>query len=161
MSNSNTTYVLAAGLGVIAGMRSMAAPAFVSRYLSRQRRRRSYSAVTRLLASRRTANVLGLLAIGEMVADKTPLVPDRTEPPALAGRLLMAAVSGVAVAEARGGSWPMAALISAAAAAGSTYGFYHLRALAARRTGLSNPALGLTEDAVVIASGSRLAAAIS
>ena len=95
MSETRTTLALSAGLGLIAGMRSMAAPALLSRHLA-GRSARGRGAAMRLLASRRTASVLTVLAAGEMVADKTPAIPDRTDPPALLGRIVMGALSGAA-----------------------------------------------------------------
>lgn len=156
--NNTTTYALAAGMGVIAGMRSMSAPALLSRHLSQQKGRDG--SVARLLASRRTATVLTLLAGGEMVADKTPFVPSRTEPPSLAGRALAGALSGAAIADRRGGSQVGAALLGAAAAVGATHLAYNLRVEAEERSGIPNAILGLVEDAVVWVGGSRLAAAV-
>lgn len=157
--NSITTFALAAGMGAIAGMRSMSAPALLSRHLSQQKQRGRGAAV-RLLSSRRTAAALTLFAGGEMVVDKTPFVPSRTEPPSLAGRVLAGALSGAAIAGRRGGSQVGAALLGAAAALGATHLAYNLRVVAEKRFGVPDAILGFVEDAVVWAGGSRLAAAV-
>ena len=76
---------LAAGLGVVAGLRALSAPALLSRRLARPPVRWRADP-TRLLASERTARVLGILAVGELVGDKLPFIPARTEPLPLLGR---------------------------------------------------------------------------
>ncbi|MBE7187079.1 DUF4126 family protein, partial [Jatrophihabitans endophyticus] len=42
--------------------------------------------------------VVGLLALGELVADKLPMAPSRLEPPGLSGRLVVGAACGAIVA---------------------------------------------------------------
>ena len=86
---SSSTLAHAAGLGAIAGLRSMTAPALLSRRLRRRRlwhRLRSRSALVLLLATRPAGTALTVLAAGELVADKLPFVPARTEFPSLVGR---------------------------------------------------------------------------
>lgn len=162
MSDTVSTLALAAGFGLVAGMRSMSAPAFLSRRLASlpSRRLRRRGAVVRLLGSPRAAALLTTLAVGEMVADKTPGMPARTDPPALGGRIAMGALSGAAVAGWRGGTTVGAALVGAAAAAASTHLAYVLRRDAGRASGVPDPLLGLAEDALVVAAGARLAAAV-
>lgn len=159
MSERSTTFALAAGMGAIAGMRSMSAPALLSRHLSQQKGR-GRSAIARLLASRRTAVVLTLSAGGEMVLDKTPFVPSRTEPPSLAGRALAGALSGAVIAGQRGGSQAGAALLGAATALGSAHLVYNLRVGAGERFSVPDAVLGFVEDAVVWVAGSRLASVL-
>lgn len=159
MSENTKTLALAAGLGIIAGMRSMSALALLShRFAQRHVRRRGR--VVHLLAARPTAGILKLCAAGEMVADKTPYVPSRIEPPSVAGRALMGALSGFAVAEWRGGSPLAGALVGSAAAVGSTFMAYEVRRRAGQRSGVPDPVLGLIEDVIVLAAGSRCAAAV-
>lgn len=162
MSDTPSTLALAAGFGIVAGMRSMSAPALLSRrlrHLPAYRVRRKGRAV-RLLASRRTAAVLTALAAGEMVADKMPGVPARTDPPGLMGRAVMGALSGAAVAGWRGGTAVGAMLVGGAAAVASAHLAYVLRRDAVRASGVPDPVVALAEDGLVVAAGSRLAAAV-
>lgn len=161
-----TTLAFAAGMGAIAGMRSMAAPALLSRRLVRTkrpgewlRRRARFSAV-RLLDSRRSATGLTALAAGEMVADKVLVVPRRTKLFPLTGRALSGALVGAVIAARRGGSQPMGALAGAVAAVGASHLAYRLRKGAAEGLGIPDFALALVEDAVVVSAGGRLAAAV-
>ena len=159
MNSSSLAY--AAGLGTIAGMRSMAAPALLSRRLRRTRlfdRLRSRSVLVHLLALRRADTVLTVLAAGEMIADKLPVVPARTKLPSLVGRAASGALCGGAVAARHGGSRPLAAAVGSAAAVGAAHLAYRLRKRAGEATGLPDPLLALAEDAIVLTAGSRLAA---
>ncbi|MDX1530449.1 MAG: hypothetical protein R3362_02890 [Rhodothermales bacterium] len=158
MPEPATTLALAAGMGVIAGMRSLSAPALVSRRLS-QRRRRGRGWPARLLGSGRVADALTLLAAGEMIADKLPAIPARTEAGPLTGRAMTGALSGAAVAGWRGGSVVGGAVVGAAAALGAAVGAYRLRRAAGAY--VPDPALALVEDAVVLAAGSRIASAVA
>lgn len=155
MSDNTITYVLGAGMGLVAGMRSMSAPALLSRHLARHP-----SAGGGMLASRRAAHTTALLAAGEAVADKMPGVPARTEVPALLGRAAAGALCAAAVADRRGGSRWGAALAGAVAAVASAHVSYRLRKEAGERSGVPDPVWAVAEDALVVWSGSRVAAAV-
>jgi uncharacterized membrane protein len=139
----------------------MAAPALLSRHLSRQtalwHRLRSRSALVHLLASRRTSAALTALAAGEMVADKLPFVPPRTELPSLVGRAASGALCGAVVAARHRSSKPLAAVVGAVAAVGAAHLAYRLRKGAGEATGIPDPVLALAEDALVLTAGRRLA----
>jgi uncharacterized membrane protein len=158
MSETRSPLALAAGMGLVAGMRSMAAPALLSRRLSRLPGH-GHGPAAGLLRSRLAATTFAALAAGEMIADKTPAVPDRTEPMSVLGRALMGALSGAAIAGVRGGSQTGGALVGATAAVGSTFLAYTLRARAGRNTGVPDVALALAEDLVVVGLGARIASA--
>ncbi len=154
MSERGKTFLLAAGAGLIAGMRSMTLPAFLNHYLKRRD-----GGVANLLARSAATPLLRLLATGELIADKTPFVPDRTEPPSLAGRAIVGGLCGVAIAERRNGARLGAALLGSAAAVGSTFLSYELRKRISEGSRLPDPVWGLAEDMLVILAASRLVAA--
>jgi hypothetical protein len=79
-------------------------------------------------------------AAGELAADKYPAIPDRIEPPGLAGRMTSAAVSGRTVAGVPGAA--LAAGIALAAAAAS----WRVRGELSEK--LPDPVLGAGEDAL-------------
>lgn len=154
MADSLSSLALAAGIGCVAGMRSMAAPALLSRQLTEHPHR---GPAGRLLASPPVASVLPVLAAGEMVADKTPFIPDRTEAVPVAGRALMGALCGAAICHGTRSEQMAGALVGAAAAVGATFLAYTIR----RRAGEALPdlVLGMAEDALVLALGARIASA--
>jgi uncharacterized membrane protein len=90
------------------------------------------------------SRVLPLAAAGELVADKLPAMPPRSDPPGLAGRIASATASGAALGGLR------AAAVAAACAAVSTPVSQRLRATLGRRTGLPDAVLGLAEDALAL-----------
>ena len=156
MFDRSIPYALAVGAGVVTGMRSMSMLASLSRHLASWR---GGSAVTRALTSPRAANILTVLSVGELAADKAPFIPNRTDPPALTGRALIGGLCGVVIAERWGGSQVGGALVGGAAAIGSTFLAYRLRTEAGARTGVPDLVWALVEDAIVVVAASRLAAA--
>jgi uncharacterized membrane protein len=139
----------ALGLGAIAGVRSMSAPAHLSRAASRGEIGGLEDTPFALLASTRVVRILTLLAVGEAVADKFGGVPDRTSPPGLIGRMASGALVGAALfaaAERRGTVGAAIGLLSALA---TVYPSYYLRVKTQEKLGVPNWAIGLLEDVLV------------
>lgn len=144
------------GFATLAGMRTMSAPAFLSHYLSRQPHTGLAGSPLRFLQKPITANVLKLLAAGEMVADKLPTTPDRIVPPALLGRLLSGALVGAAWYKSRHGSVVSGGLLGGLVAVVSTFVSYALRMGISEQLGVPVALVGVGEDALVLASGAAL-----
>jgi uncharacterized membrane protein len=140
-------------IGIIAGMRSISAPALVSNYLADKQSVEIDKSSFRFLASQNTANVLTLLAIGEMIADKLPIVPDRISPVPLIGRGISGGICGAALCIAEDERPEIGALAGLTGAIISTYGFYYLRGKLSENTGIPNLLLGLAEDALAVKGG--------
>ena len=100
----------------------------------------------------RVRSGLLLAAAGEMVGDKLSAAPPRSDPLGLGGRLVAGALAGRAVAGTRGVGAGLAG------AAAGTYVSERLRATLTAHIGLPDPALGVLEDAVVVAGASVAAA---
>jgi len=101
-----------------------------------------------VLRSNRGRIALQLAWIGELVGDKLPGVPPRTNPGPLAGRTLFGALAGAAIGTQREGASSMIASVLAGAAggfAGSHAGYLYRSRLAAK-TGLPDLPLALAED---------------
>ncbi len=75
---------------------------------------------------------LAVAAAGEMVADKLPITPPRTQPFPLAFRVINGALAGAIVCEAEDEPLAIGALVGAAAAAAGSFGGYGLRMLLER-----------------------------
>lgn len=82
------------GLGAVAGVRSMSAPALLSRAASRGSIEGIEDTPFAFLSSPRTARILTVLAVGEALADKLPFSPDRISPPVWSGAWPPAGWSG-------------------------------------------------------------------
>ena len=122
-------------LGALTGMRSMAGPAALA--MSR---------------GGMLARIAGVMAAGEMVADKTDVVGDRIDAVPLAGRAVMGALVGAVIAHESRGNIPFGMLLGASTAVAAAHVAYHLR----KRLPVSNVVGGLVEDALVVGAGSRL-----
>lgn len=138
------------GAGLIAGLRSVSAPAAVSAALTEE-----------FALAAQLAPVLRVMAGGEMLIDKMPFMPARTAPVALAGRALLGAVAGVALAAAYRRSLLAGALLAGGTAILSSYIGLALRSSAVERLGLPDPLVALAEDALVVAAGRALSAEVS
>jgi len=96
-----TMYLVATLIGVVAGLRSMMAPALVS-WAARVGRLPLGGTWLAFLGYRWTPWIFALLAIGELVWDQRPSTPSRTEPRGFVGRIVTGALSGGAVGASAG-----------------------------------------------------------
>jgi uncharacterized membrane protein len=147
MPNSTTQAFV---LGVVSGMRAALGPTLVSHKLSR----RPQPDLGRLnfMRSSTTAVVLKVAAAGELVGDKLPATPDRTEPGPLTGRVLSGALCGAVLGRSARQGAVTGALVGALGAVAGAYAFYGLRR-ALTRQGLPDLAVALGEDALALAGG--------
>jgi uncharacterized membrane protein len=152
-SSEADVYLRAAGLGAIAGLRTFSAPALLSRQMSRSDR---IEGVTSRLGSPTVATVLGVLAVGEILADKMPWMPNRTDPPGLIARASSGAFVGATICRAKGRSTVAGALIGGVAAIAAAFAGYHLRRTATRELGLPDMFVAVIEDTVAVRGGTRL-----
>ncbi len=144
-------------LGLLAGMRSMSAPAITSSILSRQHNKSIANSPFKFLQSGITAKLLSALAIGEFVGDKIPSAPDRIAPTALIGRCIAGALSGAAIYQTRRGNSYSGALLGGATALAATFGSFYLRKALVKHAHLIDPVIGTIEDAIVLGTGLGLA----
>ncbi len=147
-------YAKAAVLGIIAGMRSMSAPALVSIELSKSKPSARDSTLVHFFKTGATPLILRGLAVGEFLGDKLPSVPDRIKPAPLIARTLSGAVSGAAICSQDDDcNVALGAALGAAAAIGSSFFFYYLRRAAVKRLKTPDTTVALVEDGLVAAAG--------
>jgi uncharacterized membrane protein len=142
--------LLAFGLGVVAGSRTFLAPTAVSWGISR-----GWLSVPEprlsLLGHPLAPKVLTGLALGELVGDKLPATPSRTNAAPFAARVISGALSGAAIGSAGGALLP--GLLAGAVGAGvGTLGLRATRGKLAGLLGRDLPA-ALLEDSAAIAGG--------
>jgi len=156
MTGTTRSLLTAAGIGALAGMRSLAAPALLSRAWSEARPPAARRGAARVVAAPATSRVLRLLSVAEMVVDKAPWTPARIEPVPLAGRALLGALCGALVAGGSGRVVAAAAMVGGTTAIAVAGALYTLRRLARRSSPFPDAALGLAEDGLVFALGAGL-----
>lgn len=134
--------------GAATGMRSMRGAAAASAALSgeyrRRRNRQSPETLRRMLASPAAASILGVLALGEALLDKTPVVPDRIDSGPVAARVVIGAALGVLAAPPRQRAAGL--LIGGAVAAASAYGAWAVRREIGRRSSVPDAVIGIVGD---------------
>jgi uncharacterized membrane protein len=150
-------YLLAFLVGIVAGLRSMTAPAAVSwaAYLGRLHLGGTGLA---FLSYRWTPWILTLLALGELVADQLPSTPSRTAPLGFGGRIVTGALSGAAVGTA-GGAMLVGAIAGIGGAVVGTLGGHFFRAWLAAALGNDRPA-AFIEDAIAISAALAICLAL-
>jgi uncharacterized membrane protein len=138
----------AAALGAASGSRSTLGVTAVALTSARGDRGRLASG----LGSTTGTAVSGVLALGELVADKLPTTPSRLAPPALGGRVLLGGTAAVAEARRDGHDPVLPALVGAAGAVGAALLGARLRGVAAQRFGSDKPG-AFVEDGVAAVLG--------
>lgn len=143
--------IICFGIGVVAGLRCMTAPAVVS-----------WAAYLGLLNLSSTPfYFFGLLpavifltvsAILEIIFDKTPNIGNRTGLIGLSGRILTSSLCGAAIYSPTGSPITGALVALAGGMAGAFGGFYARKAIV-RNTSLPDFAVALIEDALAITLG--------
>jgi uncharacterized membrane protein len=147
-----TMYVLAVGIGIIAGLRAMTAPAAVS--LAAWSGKLSLSGTwMAFLGGPYAPWVLTALALVELVTDQLPKTPSRKVPVQFGTRLLTGAISGAALCAA--GSWQAGAAAGVLGAVIGTMGGASARGRLAEKLGKDLPA-ALIEDAVAIGGAAAI-----
>ncbi len=150
-------YLLALLIGVIAGLRTMMAPAAVSwaAYLGLIPLEGTWQS---FLGHRFTPWIMTVLAIGELIGDKLPTTPSRKVPGAFAARIVSGALCGAAIGTAGGALWG-GAVAGAIGAVIGTLGGAAARARLAAAFGKDRPA-ALLEDAVAILGAALIVGAV-
>src|SRR5947209_7459321 len=100
-------YIAAFFIGIIAGLRSMVAPAAVS-WAARLGWLHLENTWLAFMGFSAAPYIWSVLAIGELIADKLPSTPSRKALLGFSGRILTGALSGAALGlggRAAGGSW--------------------------------------------------------
>ncbi len=141
-------FVLAFLIGVIAGLRSMTAPAMVS-WAARLGWIHLEGTWLAFLGFAATPYILTVLAIGELIADKLPKTPSRKAPPGFITRIVTGGLSGAALGVAAQ-SWMGGLVAGVAGAVAGTFGGYEFRSRLVKAIGGNDLPIALLEDAIAI-----------
>ncbi|MGH3594500.1 MAG: DUF4126 family protein, partial [Mycobacterium sp.] len=96
--------LLALLIGVVAGLRSLTAPAVVS-WAAALHWINLNGTWAAWVGHPVTVAILTVLAVAELVGDKLPKTPNRTAPPAFVGRIVLGAFAGAVIGTAWGHNW--------------------------------------------------------
>lgn len=144
--NKDTTLDKLLILAVIAGMRSMMAPALLALNLKETEKSLLTAEGIAFVGRPETAKTLAVLATAEFVGDKLPFIPSRLSRPQLTGRSLSGASVGSLTYQLAGRKKNEGALIGAGVAIASSLLFFTLRKGLSKSRILPEPLVGLVED---------------
>ena len=145
----NSVFFLAVGIGIVAGLRAMTAPAVVSwaAYLGWLN---PHDSLLSFMGSTVAVAIFSLAAIGEDVNDKLPKTPSRTAPPSLIARILMGGLSGACLCASAGQPLIAGALLGGIGSLIGTYGGYQARTRLTRGLKVKDIFIAIIEDLVAI-----------
>jgi uncharacterized membrane protein len=140
---------LAAGIGFVAGLRSVTAPAAVSwaahlGWLDLQGSPLAFMGSTAAVA------IFSVLALVEYVADKLPRTPSRTRAGSLIGRMAMGSLAGVGVTAAGGQLLLAGAVLGGVGALIGSFAGYEVRRQLVKGLGVKDIVVAIPEDLVAI-----------
>jgi uncharacterized membrane protein len=140
--------VLALLIGVVAGLRSLTAPAVVA-WAALLGWINLHGTWASWVGNVITVVIVTILAVAELVSDKLPKTPARTAPPAFAARIIMGGFSGAVIGTPFGHLWTALGAGIIGAVLGTLGGFQARKRLVAARGGQDLP-IALLEDVVAI-----------
>jgi uncharacterized membrane protein len=149
---SGLVLLLALCIGVVAGLRSLTAPAVVAwaAYLGWISLHGSHLA---FMGSPWAVGVFTLLALVELVSDQLPSTPSRTAAVGLSARIVMGALSGACLGIAGGTSLWAAALAGIVGAIVGAFGGYQARVGLVRALRVRDVVIAIPEDLIAIGLG--------
>ena len=154
--STNLVLALAFGIGVIAGLRALTAPAVVS-WAAHLRWINLAGSHLSFMGSIPVVAIFTLAAVAELVNDKLPKTPARTAPPSFIIRIVMGGFAAATLSVGGGASWLVGAILGAIGAVVGTFAGYHIRKAIVQ--GLHSPdfVIALLEDVVAVGGGFFLA----
>jgi uncharacterized membrane protein len=147
--NPSQALVLAFLIGVLAGLRSFTAPAAVAWAAHRRWLELRHSPLA-FLHSPASWLIFTALALAELVADKLPSTPGRTQPLGLIARFLTGGLSGAAVAVSGASSLAFGAVLGAAGGIAGAFVGYQVRTRLVKALKVPDFVIAVLEDAVAI-----------
>ena len=150
--NTTSVLALAFAIGVVAGLRSMTAPAIVSwaghwKWLDVQHSSLAF------LSSTAAVYILTAAAIVELIVDKLPKAPNRTAPLGLIARIALGGLSGAALCAAANQSVAFGAVLGGLGGVTGGFAGYEVRARLVKALKVPGFVIALLEDAVAIGGG--------
>jgi uncharacterized membrane protein len=141
--------ILAFALGVVAGLRSMTAPAAVA-WAARLGWLHLEGTALSFLGTPWLAYLLTVFMLAELVADKLPRTPPRTMVGPFLGRILLGGLAGAALALGFGNSLILGAVLGGLGGIAGTLGGYRARTALVRALRVPDYVVAMAEDCVAV-----------
>ena len=150
--SSGFVLLLTFGIGIVAGLRALTAPAVVAWAAHLGWINLSGSPLA-FMGSIWAVAIFTILALVEYVADQLPSTPARTVPMQLGARIVMALLCGACLGIAGGSPlWPVAVVAAISAIAGA-FGGYRARVGLVRALHVPDFAIAVPEDLIAVGLG--------
>ena len=147
--NGNLVFAFALGIGIVAGLRAMTAPALVS-WAAGLGWLDLHGTPLGFVGSTAAVAILSLGAVGEYVNDKLPKTPSRTALPGLLARIVTGGLSGACLCVSAGQSLVAGGLLGAIGAVLGAFGGYQVRTRLVRSLNVKDIFVAIPEDLVAI-----------
>jgi uncharacterized membrane protein len=149
---STFALLLAFGIGIVAGLRSLTAPAVVA-WASHLGWINLHSSPLAFMGSKWSLGIFTVLALVELVADQLPNTPARTAPVGLCARIVTGGLCGTCLAVAGGAALLVGALAGVIGGIAGAFGGYQARVGLVRSLRVPDVIIAVLEDAVAITLG--------
>ena len=146
----NYVLVFAIGIGIVAGLRSLLAPAVVAWAAHFDLLNLNGSSLA-FMGSRTVVAIFSIFAIGELVADKLPKTPKRTAFGPLLARIVLGGLSGACFFAAAGKSLLAGALVGGIGGVVGAFAGYEIRQRLVNNLHIKDLFVAICEDLVAIA----------
>jgi uncharacterized membrane protein len=153
---NSTTLLLAFGIGAVAGLRSLTAPAVVA-WAARLGWINLHNSPLAFMGSKWMVVFFTVLAVVEFIGDQLPSTPPRTGAVGLSARIVTGALTGACLAAAGNGGLWLGAIAGILGAVAGAFGGYHARVGLVRSLRVPDFVIALPEDAIAIGLGMFLA----
>jgi uncharacterized membrane protein len=145
-------FLLAFLLGVVAGLRSLTAPAVLA-WAAHHNWLNVHNTPLSFMASTAATVIFILFAVGELIADQLPSTPSRTAPPGLIARILTGGLSGAGIAAAGTQSLVTGAILGLVGALIGAFGGYRARTGLVKNLKVPDLVIATLEDIVAVSAG--------
>ena len=147
--DANYIFVFAIGIGVVAGLRSLLAPASVA-WGVRLGWLHLHNTPLAFMESNVAVTVFSLLAIGELVADLLPQTPKRTDVAPLVVRMVSGGFCGACLCASANRFLTIGAALGAAGAVIGAFAGYEIRRRLVSQLRIKDLFVALSEDLVAV-----------
>ncbi len=146
----NYVFVLAIGIGIVAGLRSLTAPAVVA-WGAHLGWLNLHGSPLAFIGSTTAVAIFSLLAVGELVADKLPKTPKRTAVAGLLARIITGGLCGACLCAGTGKSLLAGALLGGTGGVIGAFTGYEIRSHLVTNLHIEDFLVATCEDLVAIA----------
>jgi uncharacterized membrane protein len=145
----NYAFILALGIGIVAGLRSLTAPAVVA-WGAHLGWLNLHGSPLAFMGSTAAVAILSVLAVGELIADKLPMIPKRTAPAPLIARIITGGLCGACLCAAAGKSLLAGMLFGGIGGVVGAFVGYSVRRRLVNNLHIKDLVVAVCEDAVAI-----------